>query len=346
MVKKVILLCAIGLLLNFAPLHLFSVTVDWVSGDVTYSHLKSDWKELDVGMKLSPGDIVKTGLGSETTLIDDGTEVFILENSTFTVSEKYENDVRKAGFMLFLGRMKLKLSRVREDEPEIRTQTVNMTIRGTEFEVGSGYDGSTLVVLTDGVVVVRGKSKELVLQGGEGTEVAFGEEPVEKFEVMTRVIDWDEWLTLSKKSIKGKELELLGRILGKFKEINYQISDYERIREEALQKKDEYIRIRDELAEEGKTEEATKYSKEAGTWSKRSIHALVNIRFLALSSIGLYDMSQMIYTGVEKPEKPLIDTFEEIKTIYEDIERRYIFAGDRERLEEKARKKKGCLKLF
>jgi len=346
MVKKVILLCAIGLLLNFAPLHLFSVTVDWVSGDVTYSHLKSDWKELDVGMKLSPGDIVKTGLGSETTLIDDGTEVSILENSTFTVSEKYENDVRKAGFMLFLGRMKLKLSRVREDEPEIRTQTVNMTIRGTEFEVGSGYDGSTLVVLTDGVVVVRGKSKELVLQEGEGTEVAFGEEPTEKFETITRVINWDEWFSYTKESVKGNEQLLLNKFLLRFEELDAQVRDYEEIRANAEKKRDEYVTTREKLREEGRDEEANEYSRKAGAEGKIAYHSLMNIRFLALSSIGLYDMAVDIYSGVKEPSKELAGTFKKIQYIYDAIENKYIYKGDRERLEEKARKKKGCLKLF
>jgi|GEM_PF-1928185 len=346
MVKKVILLCTIGLLLNFAPLYLFSVTVDWVSGDVTYSHLKSEWKELDVGMKLSPGDIVKTALGSEATLIDDGTEVFILENSTFTVSEKYENDVRKAGFMLFLGRMKFKLSRVREDEPEIQTQTVNMTIRGTEFEVGSGYDGSTLVVLTDGVVVVRGKSKELVLQEGEGTEVAFGEEPTEKFETITRVINWDEWFSYTKESVKGNEQLLLNKFLLRFEELDAQVRDYEEIRANAEKKRDEYVTTREKLREEGRDEEANEYSRKAGAEGKIAYHSLMNIRFLALSSIGLYDMAVDIYSGVKEPSKELAGTFKKIQYIYDAIENKYIYKGDRERLEEKARKKKGCLKLF
>jgi len=59
-------------------------------------------------MELVPGDMIKTGPSSEASLTDDGMEIRILENSTFTVSEKYENDTQKQSFMLFLGRMKFK----------------------------------------------------------------------------------------------------------------------------------------------------------------------------------------------------------------------------------------------
>jgi hypothetical protein len=343
MIKRVLFMCVVGLII---PISLSAVEVDWVSGNVTHSHLRGEWEEVTVGMELFTGDIIKTGISSEATLLDGDSEIFILENSTFTISEKYENDEKKSSFLLFLGRMKFKLARPGEAEPEIQTQTVNLTIRGTEFEIGSGYDGSTLVVLSEGVVSVRGNEKELLLAKGEGTEVPFGEEPTEKFDVMTKVISWDEWMSLSKESIKGNELVLLKKVLTKFEEIDSQIKEFEKYREDALKKKDEYIMRRDELAEQGKKEEATEYSKEAGLWGKRSIHSLVNIRFLALSAIGLYDMAEMIYNEVETPEKELEDTFEAITQIYRDIESKYIMAGDRERLEEKAKKKRGCRKQF
>jgi hypothetical protein len=323
-----------------------AVEVEFVSGDVNYRHLKEDWQDLEVGMNLVSGDMIETSMNSEAILFDGGSEIYISENANFTISEKYEKGEKRSTFMLFLGRMKFKLGKSGEAEPNIQTQTVNLTIRGTEFEVGSGYDGSTIVLIEEGSVAVQGKSSELVLEEGEGTEVQFGEEPSEKFDVMTKVIDWDAWQLSSQDAVKGNETALLGQIQNRFEDITLDIGNYELIREEALMEKERYISKRDELLEAGKTGEASEFSKKAGSESKKAFHSIVNIRFLALSSIGLYDMAERIYTDIEAPTEEQQALFTGIKTTYGGIEQKYILEGDRERLEEKARQKKGCLNLF
>jgi len=330
----------------FLPVVGFALEVDWISGNVSYSHLKGEWKELEIGMRLIPGDIVKTGPVSEATLLENGVELYILENSTFSVAEKYVEEEKKSSFMLFLGRMRFKLGQARKGEPEISTQSVTLAIRGTEFEVGTGYDGSTLVLIQEGSVAVSGKKKELLLAQGEGTEVAFGEEPEEKFEVMTRVIDWDQWFVYSKEAVKGNELKLLDRVFIRFTEIQEKIKEYEQIREKSLEEKESFLEERDRLLKEGKEDEASEFSRKAGTKSKIAFHSIVNIRFLALSSIGLYDMAQRIYQGVEEPSPELSDLYENITEIFEAIEKAYIREGDREMLEKKAERKKGCIKIF
>jgi len=334
------------LLIVLFPLPLFSAVVDWVSGDVYYSSYRGEWSDLEVGMDLTAGDIIKTGIQSEAILLEDGGEIHILENTEFSVSERYEEEQKQSSLMLFLGRIKFKIGKGSVKEPEIRTQTVNLAIRGTEFEVGSGYDGSTIVLLSDGSVAVQGKREELILVQGEGTEVPFGEEPKEKFKVMERVIDWDEWFAYSEVTIKGNELSLLTKMLDRIKEMQADIENYEIIRKKALEEKDTMIKKRDEFYEAGKEEEATEYSIKAGDKSKRAIHALINIRFLALSSIGLYDMAERIYTGIDGPSEEIIAVFEEIQKLYRWIEEKYIREGDRVRLEEKATQRKGCLSLF
>lgn len=328
------------------PLPLFSAAVDWVSGDVTYSRYRGDWNELEVGMDVTAGDIIKTGAQSEAILIEDGGEIHILENTEFSVSERYEKEQKQSALMLFLGRMKFKIGKGTGKEPQIQTQTVNLAIRGTEFEVGSGYDGSTIVLLTNGSVAVQGKQEELILVQGEGTEVPFGEEPMEKFKVMERVIDWDEWFTLSEESIEGNELDLLQKMLVRFKELKDQIKEYEVIRAQALSDKDSLLKERDEMVDKGDTEEASSYAKKANERGKVAFHSIINIRFLALSSIGLYDMADRIFTGIEQPSEDIVTVFDEIQEIYRWIEEKYIREGDRERLEEKATQRKGCLSLF
>lgn len=340
------ILVGIATLLLGLPLSVWGVTVDWVSGDVTYSHLRSDWREVEVGMELVPGDMIQTGVGGEATLLENGGSIYILENSRFTVSERYEKEEKRSAFMLFLGRLRFKLGKGGGEEPEVRTQTVNLTIRGTDFEVGSGYDGSTIVLLQEGSVAVQGKTRELVLDEGEGTEVPFGEEPTEKFQLITRVIDWGDWFAQTQDAVEGNEELLLTRILDRFTEIRTQIQEYERIREESLTEKERLIKERDRLLAEGEEDEASRASREAGSKSKLAFHSRVNVRFLALSSIGLYDMAERIFSGIQEPTSQAEGVFAEIKRIYTWIDERYILKGDRERLEKRAERKKGCSSLF
>lgn len=344
--KRFLSLCVTLLFSLTAPLMTAAVEVDFVSGDVNYRHLKEDWQDLEVGMNLVSGDMIETGMNSEAILFDGGSEIYISENANFTISERYEKGEKRSTFMLFLGRMKFKLGKSGEAEPDIQTQTVNLAIRGTVLEVGSGYDGSTIVLIEEGSVAVQGKSSELVLEEGEGTEVQFGEEPSEKFDVMTKVIDWDAWLLSSQDAVKGNETALLGQIQNRFEDIALDIGNYELIREGALMEKERYIAKRDELLEAGKTDEASEFSKKAGSESKKAFHSIVNIRFLALSSIGLYDMAERIYTDIEAPIEEQQALFTGIKTTYGGIVQKYVLEGDRARLEEKARQKRGCLNLF
>jgi hypothetical protein len=344
--KRAVITGAVFSLLCLAPVLVPAVQVDYVSGEVRYRHLTQEWQEAEVGTDLLSGDTIETGTRSEAVLLDEGSEIYILENSRFTVSERYEQENKRSTFMLFLGRMKFKLGASGGSEPDIQTQTVNLTIRGTEFEVGSGYDGSTIVLIDEGSVAVQGKSRELLLNEGEGTEVAFGEEPTRKFEVMTRVIDWESWLVSSQDAVRGNETVLLGRMGDRFDEISGNIAEYERLRETALGERDRYLAQRDRFMEEGRSEEAAEASRNASQESKTAFHSLVNIRFLALSSIGLYDMAERIYTGIAAPTNEQETLFKGIRETYSSIESRYVVEGDRERLEEQTERKKGCLNFL
>ena len=333
-------------ILFYSGINLFAVEVDWVSGDVNFRHLVGDWQPLDVGIQLTNGDVIKTGLDGEASLIDGDAFVKILPDSKFTISERFQKEKHRSSFMLFLGRLKFKLTKQSSNEPEIVTQAVNLTIRGTEFDVASGHDGSTLVVIENGVVAVSGKENTLILNNGEGSQVKFGEEPTEKFKVLTKVIDWDKWLVESRENIKGREGELLTRILKKFQGIDSEIKNYEKIRSDSLKRKDEDLRLRNAKLAENNNEEATLYSKKAGLEGKKAFHSIVNIRFLALSSIGLKDMADSIFSTIERPSKHIKDVKSRIDNIYSAIKEKYIKQGDRERLEKKSKKKKGCLGLF
>jgi len=341
-----LILIMIPILFLFSYTFLFAVDVEWMSGDVKYRHMMGEWESLDIGYHLANGDVIKTGEDGEATLLDGDVYINISPNSEFTVSERFDNNKHKSSFMLFLGRLKFKLTKKSTNEPEVVTQAVNLTVRGTEFDVASGHDGSTLVVIKKGVVAVSGKEKTLVLRKGEGSQIKFGEEPEKKFKVITKVIDWGKWLAQSRENIKGNELYILTKILKKFKEIDEEIKQHEKIRSESLKKKMEYLKLRDTSLAENKNDEASQYSKKAGIESKRAFHAIVNIRFLALSSIGLKDMADNIFRSIEKPSTKIRNIKANIDEIFDSIEDKYIYKGDRERLEKKSKKKKGCLDLF
>jgi hypothetical protein len=140
--------------------------------------------------------------------------------------------------------------------------------------------------------------------------------------------------------VRGNEADLLSKILLRFEDVRARITDLEKLRADSLKEKEEYTRLRDELQKSGRRDEAVEYSRLAAGKSRIAFHSIVNIRFLALSSIGLFDLAGSVYSGVKEPSPELVDTFTRVQGIYKEIADKYILEGDRERLDKKQRKRK------
>jgi len=98
--------------------------------------------------------------------------------------------------MLFVGRIFARIVPRLSEDPIFSVQTLTCTagVRGTDFEVASGMDGSELVSVEDGEVMVTSDTEELQVKKGEEAEVS-NEGKMKKGKRRLRTEqEWEDWL--------------------------------------------------------------------------------------------------------------------------------------------------------
>jgi hypothetical protein len=92
-----------------------------------------------------------------------------------------------------LGEVAFKFRRAASEEPLIATNSTVAGVRGTDFTVYSGADGSTLIAVENGMVEVEAAGKSVELVKDEAVEVRPGEPPGQKFSFIGRELDFSSW---------------------------------------------------------------------------------------------------------------------------------------------------------
>ena len=92
-----------------------------------------------------------------------------------------------------LGSIKFRYNKLTGAEPLVRTNSAVLGVRGTEFTVFAGADGSTLVAVDSGQVTVQAEGKSVELASAEGVEVGLGKPPGDKFVLHSDQIDYSKW---------------------------------------------------------------------------------------------------------------------------------------------------------
>jgi FecR-like protein len=128
--------------------------------------------ELNLGDKLQEKDVVLTKDKTKVQIIfKDETIITIGKNSTFAINEYLfeENQEPVAKFGMLSGAMRAitgKIGKVAPDKFTVKTKTATMGIRGTNFSVLVGEDGSYQAYCTYGAISVTIKGSEHVVQQG------------------------------------------------------------------------------------------------------------------------------------------------------------------------------------
>ena len=154
----------------------------WMQGDVR-KITKDALKPIFSGGKLTPGDTVKTGAGSNLTLrFADGSRLLVSQNSRFTLSRLRYNDKTGTGqtnVVLNEGSVSTQVAPQKGPAAsyEIESQALNLGVRGTDFRVGVAADGMTHSEVLKGRVIAAGSGASVALPGGYGTFAAPGQPP-------------------------------------------------------------------------------------------------------------------------------------------------------------------------
>ncbi|MDA3958818.1 FecR family protein [Oceanispirochaeta sp.] len=178
--------------LVMAPLFSLQGEIVFIDGIVDLKPASGGLEYADIGMPVETGDSIITGYDGYAELeLEDGSLVRVNEESIFKISSVQTDRGSQNSFQLVLGSAGYKFTKtMKEEEPSISTPSTVCGLRGTEFTVMAGIDGSALYVVDEGSVFVSSKGEEVQLGAEEGVRVKAGQAPGEVFEVLRGKVDY------------------------------------------------------------------------------------------------------------------------------------------------------------
>ena len=128
---------------------------------VVRDELTYEGDELDIGFEMETWDLLATkddGLAELelNTPGNEGSIITVQPNTAFYFASELDGAKKQTRFEMLKGSLGLKVAKVFDDgEVFVSTESVVAGVRGTEFTVTAGADGSLLVTCTEGEVSCR-----------------------------------------------------------------------------------------------------------------------------------------------------------------------------------------------
>jgi len=190
--KKTVLSSGFMLFLIFA-LSAQQATVVYTEGSVyVKDHKGASW-DPDIGSQLVYNDTVLTGYNGFTELDTGSSTITIHSNSVFKFMQAGKGGEKQTVFSCMLGSVYLKVQKITGQGPRITSGSMAAGVRGTEFFVYSGVDGSSLIHVTKGIVEVESEGRKVSLNADEAVEIKLGRPPGEKVNMLGRPVDYSKW---------------------------------------------------------------------------------------------------------------------------------------------------------
>jgi hypothetical protein len=167
-----ILASAIGMLLCTAPAFAGAVVAD-VEGDVRVAAAGAKGRGIVPGQRVEPGSLVTTAGGARVTLhFDDGMWAALHENSRLRIEgfsfRQQEPAADRAAFELLRGALRIitgELGRRNPEAFELRTPSVNIGVRGTDFMVA--VENPTYLSVLEGRVAATNAGGSVTFGAGD-----------------------------------------------------------------------------------------------------------------------------------------------------------------------------------
>ena len=266
-----------------------SSEVDYVEGWVDVKDNSGDIFELFIGDVVSSGETVITGEDGLAELIPaSGSRIIIQPGTVFTVGERMVRGSKQSVLSCTLGQVSYKFDRMTGAEPHIATPSMICGIRGTEFTVAAGADGTSIIVVDSGAVEVSSQGASVLLAAQEGVEVKPGEVPGVKFPVLRGAMDFDEWSSGRIEVMLADPLGALDRMAVQLEDLMDEMEDYRRFYEDRQVLIGEYNTQLDQLITEGDEAAYQKFFKETLRPAQVEASNLVlNYRYYALAALSL-----------------------------------------------------------
>ena len=167
--------------------------VVYTEGESEVRYATGEQQEAQIGDVLATGDSVRTGNDGRVELDKQSATIRIAPGTVFTISETADASGPRSTLSIALGAARFKFARFSGAEPRISTMSVVAGVRGTEFSVYAGADGSTAITVDEGSVELAAAGQSVTLGAAEGAEVRPGAPPGEKFDFSSGEFDFSAW---------------------------------------------------------------------------------------------------------------------------------------------------------
>ena len=308
------------------------VTVTYIDGWVDIKDTAGDLYEAYIGDEIAAGNSVITDDDSYAELKENnsGSTYNLKPNTVFTVREMEVDGGKQNVLSCTLGEIAFKFKRAGSIEPLIATNSTVAGVRGTEFRVYAGADGSSLIAVRDGLVEVESEGKTVALEKDEAVEVKPGQAPGDKFSLKGKPLNFEKWNSDKKKDFLKNPAESLLAVEKRMDYYNSKVFELHPIfMEWDSQRRDELKEFEKIKAEQG-IDKAKEYRNKVLLVTMNNTGNLaLNLRYYALSALSMrrfivgnmyaeiksryiMKLDDPEFVKFEKIYKRLLDKFEEI----------------------------------
>ena len=329
--KKYLVLAIALLIFSAASLSAQEVaTITYLDGWVDIKAGSGLVDEAFIGDSLAPGNSVITGKDSYAELAENtGSTYRISPETVFTVKEMDVKGTKQSVLSTTIGSVAFKFRRTASAEPLVATNSTVAGVRGTEFTVYAGADGSSLIAVTEGLVEVEAEGVSVELNPDEAVEVKPGEPPGPKFKLLGKRLDFSEWNDGRKEEFIKDPVSALKAVDKRLDYFNSQVEELHPIflewQQQAKDERDQYSVILKEKGEAAANEYREKVIK---TTSNNAIALSLNVRYYALSALSMRRYivgnmyAEMKTRNIKNLDNPAYREFEQLyKNLLEKFEK-------------------------
>ncbi len=262
--------------------------VTYTEGDASVRLKNGTQKDAEIGAVLNTGDTLKTGGDGQAELDQKGVTIKIARNTVFTLMEKAQGNQSTSVLSVTLGSIKFHYNKLTGTEPQVRTNGALAGVRGTDFTVFAGADGSTLFTVDSGEVSVEAGGQTVALDAGQGVEVPLGQPPGGTFAVHSDQQDYRTWNADKLAAMLADPLAALGSVETAMADYIKNVGDYAASYQEYRQRLDAERQKRTQIFNEQGADAAQKYEQDVVTpLALQAGYLELNVRFYALAALSL-----------------------------------------------------------
>ena len=265
-------------------------TAVYVEGDTTRKDSGGVLRKLDFGDGVRAGESIITKRNGKAELeLPNRSSITVRPDTVFIIGEA---DLAGGGkqpvLTTSIGSAAFRLNVFSANAPLIQSNSTVAGIRGTEFEIFAGMDGSTLVAVTECQVDLHASGHTVSLLANEAVEVAAGQPPGEKYSWLGKEQDFSDWNANKTEDFLKDPMAGIQRVerqLEYFRdEMMKLLPDFEAVDAESKAGLEKFQSLR-EAGETTKAEELRQHL--IGDVNFRWGRQFLNIRYYALSYLSM-----------------------------------------------------------